>query len=765
MKFPERLLALQYEPWAHFYIQYDALKETLDQISQQETLDEDIFPSSPLRYRGLVQFHRFSHDEPPGSTLFLIQLNQQVEKIVLFFLQEQGRLAYQLAEYRQEQAMLTTQSPSEVFHGLRLKYHATGAQLLHLLQFVDLNTTGVRKILKKHDKLTHWAASGLYFGGNKRSSYMLKPLLQDTLAAVCVSLETAIAELDQQEDYAKELYETARRRSESASGTLAPSMPRPQRIASRSKTEPTPDGSRQHRRVLSHAVLSHAQNFHTEKPPTDAVLKQIYEARRRLQQTSEYANLLATTAMLGRVQEEDEEDSVLNAIDPLSGEASTRPRPGWVSNQLNLMSTFLYMTNYYIVAPTSGSYAAKLGSSAGLAAIIIGMTPIAALISTLLYSWWTSHSYKAALIFASCASLLGNLMYGVGLPVHSLTFVLMGRLMNGFGSARSINRRYIADSYSRVERTAASAAFVTAGALGMAAGPAIAAMLNLATNNNETLWWQVENSPGWFMSGAWLVYLIMLVLFFEDPPRRPEHPSSQPPPQVQLFSTGTDAEKQPLLTNRSSSKKIPRPAEPPLWKNVPVMITFMMYFVLKLILECVLSASSTVTYHYFGWSAGVSGLFLAMLGALMLPANWCVARLARSYEDRELLMMFQVVMLIGCLVSFNLDTGGRYSLTQYLCGSVFLFLSSNALEGPNMSLLSKTIPKSWSSGFFNVGLLATEAGTLGRAMADVFLTVCSSQGMDNLVNQTFTVLTSISFLSLMACYHYFDELQPMDKDD
>ncbi|GKY98954.1 hypothetical protein MPSEU_000851200 [Mayamaea pseudoterrestris] len=762
MKFGERLLALQHEPWAHFYIQYDSLKETLDQISQQDSLEEEAFPSSPLRYRGLLQFHRFTQDEPPGSTLFLIQLNQQVEKIVLFFLQEQGRIAYQLAEHRREQNMLSSQSPSELFHSLRLKYHASGAQLLHLLQYVDLNTTGVRKILKKHDKITHWVASGLYFGGNKRSSYMLKPLLQEPLAAVCLVLETAIAELDQQVEFAKETYEASRRQGNSP---VAPSLPRPQALQTRARTEPgthSVDQGRQHRRVLSHA-----QDFDTGKPPTDAVLQQIYAARRRLERTSEYASMLATTAMLGRVPEEDEEDdSIMQVLlDPLSGQAATtsRPRPGWMSNQLNLLSTFLYMMNYYIVAPTSGSYAAKLGSSAGLAAIIIGMTPIAALISTLLYSWWTSHSYKAALVFASCASLLGNLFYGVGLPVDSLTIVLLGRLMNGFGSARSINRRYIADSYSRAERTAASAAFVTAGALGMAAGPAVAALLNLATTNVDSLWWQVENAPGWFMSVAWLVYMVMLIVYFEDPPRRMPHVA----PQMGLLAAATDSEKQPLLFNNgiSSGHSPPKADEPPLWKNVPVMITFMVYFVLKLILECVLSASSTITFHYFAWSAGISGLFLATLGALMLPANWCVARLARSYEDRELIMMFQVVMFIGCIVSFDDKGDGQYSVTQYVCGSILLFVSSNALEGPNMSLLSKTIPKSWSSGFFNVGLLATEAGTLGRAMADIFLTVSGSYGMENMVNQIFAALTSISVLSLLVFWRYFDQLQPMDKDE
>jgi hypothetical protein len=78
-------------------------------------------------------------------------------------------------------------------------------------------------------------------------------------------------------------------------------------------------------------------------------------------------------------------------------------------------------------------------------------------------------------------------------------------------------------------------------------------------------------------------------------------------------------------------------------------------------------------------------------------------------------------MLIGCIVICKIPFE-KYNSLQYITGCVLLFISTNALEGPNMSLLSKTIPPSWSRGFFNVGLLATEAGTIGRAIGDAFLT-------------------------------------------
>ena len=54
-----------------------------------------------------------------------------------------------------------------------------------------------------------------------------------------------------------------------------------------------------------------------------------------------------------------------------------RTLDSWSAN-INLASTFVYMTNYYIVAPTSSQYSEALGGNPALAGAIIGMTPVAA---------------------------------------------------------------------------------------------------------------------------------------------------------------------------------------------------------------------------------------------------------------------------------------------------------------------------------------------------------------------------------------------------
>lgn len=89
------------------------------------------------------------------------------------------------------------------------------------------------------------------------------------------------------------------------------------------------------------------------------------------------------------------------------------------------------------------------------------------------------------------------------------------------GSARAVNRRYISDCVPARIRMQASAGFVSASALGMACGPALAGLLQwkfkiyMVTFNQSTL-------PGWVMAAAWLCYLVWLAISFKEPNRATE---------------------------------------------------------------------------------------------------------------------------------------------------------------------------------------------------------------------------------------------------
>jgi hypothetical protein len=101
----------------------------------------------------------------------------------------------------------------------------------------------------------------------------------------------------------------------------------------------------------------------------EPILDQINEARSRLRQTTKYAELVAAQALI--FCDDDDDDTDKNKIpDSKKTPASKFTTVQKLSSLLNLWSTFLYMTNYYIVAPTVGDYALRLGSDESMSGIV-----------------------------------------------------------------------------------------------------------------------------------------------------------------------------------------------------------------------------------------------------------------------------------------------------------------------------------------------------------------------------------------------------------
>lgn len=581
---------------------------------------------------------------------------------------------------------------------------------MQLLHFVELNATGIRKILKKHDKtVKEHKIMGSYLSSrtDSQASHLHQLYHDEGISAIIATIRSALTELRKLEMHV----------------AMGPHSSAITLVRSISQDEP--------------------------------VLNKIQLARRRLQQSTQYVKTIAAQALIfDSESSEDEDEAAYESFKRLRERSDA-------SRFINMLCTFLYMTNYYIVAPTSGDYAAALGGEAALSGVIVGMTPIASLASAVLYSWWANRSYKAPLVFATVCLVVGNLLYGLALNYDSIAMAIAGRLLNGFGGARAINRRYIADTYSREERTQASALFVTASALGMAAGPALAAALDYVPDFK--LWGvlvTVETAPGFVMFGLWAAYLALTVFLFEEPDRDAFLERTRSMTSALEYGNERSAtESSALLGGRASTSKASPPRLSSLWHNVPVVATLVIYIVLKLVLECLITASSTIAQFYFQWDSTQSGFYLAALGLLMFPTNVVVSWLADRYEDREMIVMSLLMMIVGVgvIVSY-----GHYTVVQFVTGGVIIFISTNVLEGVNMALLSKTIPKAFAKGTFNSGLLATEAGTFGRALGDVAITVVGLPGIQYVLNWTFLPLLATSVVTTIYTIHVYPKLATHD---
>ena len=780
--FKEHFLNSQHPPWGSFYVDYIRLLEILHSPENLKTNKNKSFlkraSSITVRPRNVDSLSKDS-----ATRIFIDKLDDEIDKVSLFIIRKQGHIADKFLQIKDELISNTNcVNTQDVF--------TSSEELLCLIHFIQANMIAIDKLLAVHDRIM--APTGimkieyLFLSGNIGREWSLRSIIPRDRGRLKVIYQhdvldalIGLAEIVHYQWIIKNKLFHSKNHHGVINRTLSKIQYQSgQDIAIMMREEdcndPFPltiesfnDGEISRDESFAYLLPMTGDRFYTNNQKineeislvssdilldrTQETFLQIYNAHSRLSKSGQFVRNWAIASGIERLSEPEIDDVDENT-------SSDRKRERDISSALNLANSFLYMVSYYMVAPTSGHYAKMLGLEPSMSGAIIGFTAVAALIATVLYSWWTSYSYKDAFIFSSLCCIVGNIVYALGLPFHSLKLVLVGRFLNGFGSARAINRRFIADAYSTSGRTAASAAFVASGAAGMAFGPALSATLPLLIANDRTnLWWQEENAPAWIVTGFWILFLILLIKYFENPDIMNSKLSQE--------MNNNSEEVCPLVSNYfengQEKKEIASSyhGEQPIWKRPACIITIFLVFLLKSVLELVLSSAAPITNYYFNWSASRTGWYLAIGNGLVLPAIYLVTYLSRYYQDRQLIIFSQLVMTIGSisLIQFAPKIHA-YSIVQFIFGTCLLFISPNTMEGPAMSLLSKNIPKSLSKGLFNLGFFTTEAGFGGRVVADSYLTVCGAVGMENLVNRLYCSLSILNILVMIMLCFLFDSL-------
>ncbi|KAK1321713.1 hypothetical protein QJS10_CPA03g02081 [Acorus calamus] len=695
--FGKKLKERRFPEWKKYYMNYKLMKKKVKQYAQQ------IQVNGQDRRHVLKEFSRM--------------LDTQIEKIVLFVLEQQGVLASRIDTLGEKRAALEEQPDISQISELREAYRAVGRDLLQLLYFVEINATGLRKILKKFDKRCGYRFADYYLSTRSNHPYsQLQQVFKHVgIGAVVGSLSRNLADIQDRQGSYLSIYDQ-------------PSV---------AFKDPVID-------IIKAAVdrLTHTTNF--------------------LRFLGQHALIIETEEVLTPHEEKAEEE-----------------RYHFMSLLLNLGNAFLYMVNTYIIVPTADDYSLSLGAAATVCGVIIGSMAVAQVFSSVYFSAWSNKSYFRPLVFSSIVLLLGNTLYALAYDLDSLTVLIVGRLFCGLGSARAVNRRYISDCVPLKIRMQASAAFVSASALGMACGPALAGLLQMnfkifaLTFNQETL-------PGWVMALAWLVYLIWLWISFNEPLR--ETDENHVPEEVDA-RTIEDEElenglSQPLLLNSedkqldededqecdeseeaSEESRKPATSVASAYRLLTpsVKVQLLIYFMLKYAMEILLSESSVITTYYFNWTTSSVAIFLACMGLTVLPVNIIVGSyISNMFEERQILLASEIMVCIGIILSFNISS--HYSVPQYICSALITFVFAEVLEGVNLSLLSQVMSSRLARGTYNGGLLSTEAGTLARVVADGTITLAGYLGENKLLNVTLVPSLVICISSIAATFLTYNSL-------
>ncbi|AQK45430.1 SPX domain-containing membrane protein [Zea mays] len=348
VNFGKKLMADQVEEWKGYYINYKLMKKMLKQYVQQTQ------HGGKDREQVLKEFSRI--------------LDDQIERIVLFLLQQQGHLASRIEELGEKRSALEEYDISQVYQ-LHDAYREVGLDLIKLLRFVDVNATGIRKILKKFDKRFGYKFTDYYVTtrANHPYSQLQQVFKQVGIVAVVGALSRNLEYLQHHEGSFVSIYD------------------RP-------------------------AV--------TLKDP---IIDQVNHAVQKLTHATNFMQFLGQHSL---IVQEDAQSGSEDLVDDQSYH--------FMSLMLNLVNTFLYMVNTYIIVPTADDYAVSLGAAATVCGIIIGSMAVAQVFSSVYFSAWSNKSYFKPLVFSSIVLSLGNLLYALAFDLNSLSVLLIGRLLCGY---------------------------------------------------------------------------------------------------------------------------------------------------------------------------------------------------------------------------------------------------------------------------------------------------------------------------------------------
>ena len=102
---------------------------------------------------------------------FTRMLDWQIEKIVLFLLEQQGHLAARLSALGAERELAKDSGDDARIAACVDAYRSVGMQLLDLLHYVETNAIGIRKILKKFDKRAAHRLTDYYVASRSNHPY------------------------------------------------------------------------------------------------------------------------------------------------------------------------------------------------------------------------------------------------------------------------------------------------------------------------------------------------------------------------------------------------------------------------------------------------------------------------------------------------------------------------------------------------------------------------------------------------------------------
>ncbi|KAJ1931827.1 phosphate system positive regulatory protein pho81, partial [Linderina macrospora] len=181
--FGKHIQAQTIPEWAAHYMSYKSLKKIINELTA---------PLTP----GLSQSEAALQRLNTVKAAFFFQLDRELEKVNLFYLQKEADYKVRLKSLIDKQRSLRSRGPrnrTATIRALREAFLQSRHDLDKLQNFVEINGTGFRKILKKWDKRSKSSTKELYLA---RQVEVQPCFNQDVIAELSDTVTQCLSELE-----------------------------------------------------------------------------------------------------------------------------------------------------------------------------------------------------------------------------------------------------------------------------------------------------------------------------------------------------------------------------------------------------------------------------------------------------------------------------------------------------------------------------------------------------------------------------------------
>lgn len=184
---------------------------------------------------------------------------------------------------------------------------------------------------------------------------------------------------------------------------------------------------------------------------------------------------------------------------------------------LVLIHTYLFMGAYYGMMLTSSEQAVALGLSKGTTGVLNAFTPIGAGISCFQYNWHTTVGYHNGYIVSWALIITGTLLISLAQSFDSVIVLTLGRQLFGYGGARTLTRKFVAQMVTTNHRAFWSAMLVCQTCCATCTGPGFNSMLSyMPSGKIGPFIFESYNILVWICFPVYILYTILFFCLFSD---------------------------------------------------------------------------------------------------------------------------------------------------------------------------------------------------------------------------------------------------------